>query len=108
MGPFDNQVTDKNEFIKDIFDQVIVHLRHYEKQKWKSIKREPHNHPMPKNKLCKQAQNRLIELDLDDYDLFFQLKIQGLQRLWGIRDGGVFIILWWDPHHKFYTPRNKR
>lgn len=48
---------------------------------------------------CKDAQARLAELRLDEYDRLFSLRLENTLRLYGIRDGRVFKLLWHDPHH---------
>ncbi|MDP9932536.1 hypothetical protein J2X92_004791 [Variovorax paradoxus] len=57
------------------------------------------NHFVPVAKMPKEAQDRLIELRLDDIDDLFSLRLQNALRLYGIRDGRVLRLIWHDPHH---------
>jgi len=50
--------------------------------------------------IIKDAQKRLEELKLDDVDQLYSLRLNGRERLWGIRSNDKFSILWWDPEHQ--------
>jgi hypothetical protein len=78
-------------------------LRQLELLTWKEIRNQPHNHPMPFERICAEAQKRLEALDLDDaVDVLYQLHVGKTERLWGIRNGREFLALWWDPDHTVY------
>jgi hypothetical protein len=49
--------------------------------------------------LCKTARDRLEDLRLEDIDELVSLRLGGAERVWGIRDGNVMLLLWWDPEH---------
>ena len=107
-GPFrENHFLDDDPFMR-FFDIVYEKLLDYESKTWAQIKSEPHNHPMPFNKIEPQAKKRIDELELNDFSHLDQLKIQGLQRVWGIRIYNTLNILWWDPEHKVYKTRGRR
>ena len=74
---------------------------------WNELTKPRSNHPMPVDKICKEAQRRLEQIHLDDYETLYQLQIEGIERLWGIRDENVLNILWWDPEHKVYPVEKK-
>ena len=57
------------------------------------------SHFIPVAHLIKEAQKRAEELKIDDYE-FFSLRLDAKKRLWGIIDGGVFQIIWYDPNHE--------
>lgn len=57
--------------------------------------------------MISEAQTRLEELKLDDEEELFRFRLDGTARVWGIREGRVFKILWWDPEHEI-CPSNKR
>lgn len=52
--------------------------------------------------ICRDAQERLTELHLDDMgDAIFRFRLDGTGRLWGFELGsGVFYAVWWDPNHR--------
>jgi hypothetical protein len=49
--------------------------------------------------LCPDAQKRLAEIELDDLDGLWELRVSGERRIWGHRVGHVFYPVWWDPEH---------
>lgn len=57
-------------------------------------------HPVPLEQLCKDAHNRLRELDQDDLDELMSFRLSGAERVWCIRDRNVMRVLWWDPQHE--------
>ena len=48
---------------------------------------------------CQEAYDRLHKLELDDYGGLWELRLGGTQRLWGLRSGHIFYVVWWDPEH---------
>lgn len=54
-----------------------------------------------------KAQKRLKEIDLDDVEQLFSLRIGGKKRIFDWRRGSVFYVLWWDPDHKIFLSRMK-
>jgi hypothetical protein len=67
----------------------------------------PGNKPIPLESLCPAAQTRLTELDLDVYDRLWELRLGGEERIWGLLDGHVFYLLWWDPDHEVCPSKKK-
>ena len=57
------------------------------------------NHRVSVGKLCKDARDRLKELKLDDIEELLSLRLTGIQRIWGILEHNIVILLWWDPDH---------
>lgn len=49
--------------------------------------------------MCARAQQRLRDIELDDYDRLWELRLSGKQRIWGFRREHVFYPVWWDPDH---------
>lgn len=62
---------------------------------------------IPIGNLCREAQERLQELGLDDREVIVELRLTGTQRLWALREGSMLYVLWWDLHHKV-CPSTKR
>ena len=92
---------------KDYFwDYLLNKLKNYESQTVGEFIIPKHNHKIEKCRLCKEAQKRLIEIELDDCDELYSVHVTGIKRLWGILEGSYFKILWWDPHHEI-CPSNK-
>jgi hypothetical protein len=65
------------------------------------------NKLIPIGNLCAEAQRRLEELELDDHDGLWELRLSGKPRLWGLRSGHVFYPLWWDPKHTVCPSKKK-
>lgn len=84
--------------------EVRVKLGHFESRTWGEIIRHSNgdNHFMSVQKICNEAQERLRALRLDDTDALFSLRLSAQERVWGILDNGVFLVLWWDPFHQVY------
>lgn len=67
----------------------------------------PMNHAHPIGELAKPARRRLEELYEDSEEYLFRFRLGGAQRLWGIRSGDTFRVLWWDPDHQVYPVGKK-
>ncbi len=57
------------------------------------------NKRVPAKSICPKAQARLGEIQADDLDELWELRLTGKKRVWGTRTGHIFQVLWWDPHH---------
>jgi hypothetical protein len=83
----------------------IVHskLAEFERLTWREIlSPDTGNHQMPTDRICKEAQERLRELKLDEVDSLISLRLKRRVRVWGLMDRGVLNLLWWDPEHGVY------
>jgi hypothetical protein len=92
----------------DKLHEIRNKLGGFEGQTWCDIisKSQNNHHFMPVTKICVDAQNRLNALHLEDTDALFSLRLSGAERIWGILDNGVLLVLWWDPFHSVYpVPR---
>ena len=65
-----------------------------------------HSHPVAVSRVCQKAQNRLESLGIGDETLF-QIKLDHLARLWGVKEENIFHIIWLDRSHTVY-PTNHR
>jgi hypothetical protein len=84
-----------------IWDELLPKLSSYETMTWNDIYRnKKRDHSVEVWKLIKEARDRLAELKLDETEELFRFRLSGTGRLWGIRNGRVFILLWWDPDHE--------
>jgi len=91
---------------QDFHELLTVHLAAYERMTWGDIKRAAggrtagtNSHSLEVDGFCRPAQNRLVELNLDDCDELFSLRITSRLRLYGLQDGRVLRLLWHDPYH---------
>lgn len=91
--------------------KIMEFLAAAEKRTWKEIRhdmaggrrRRGEKHKfIPLSSLCKDAQDRLVALELDDQDQLFRFRLSGMERLWGVLlpDDHMFYLLWWDGEHK--------
>jgi hypothetical protein len=89
---------------KDKLHEIRHKLGGFEGQTWGDIITRSRNnhHFMAVTKICGDAQARLNALHLDDTDALFSLRLSGAERVWGILDNGVLLVLWWDPFHLVY------
>lgn len=49
--------------------------------------------------LCKEAKDRLSDLQLDDLDELYSIRITGKTRVFCIHREDVLSVLWYDPEH---------
>ena len=67
---------------------------------WRQIRtRDDKNHPIEPDTITPDACDRLTAYKRDDYDELWRLRFNKRERLWGLRIGPVFYVLWWDPQH---------
>jgi hypothetical protein len=81
-------------------------LASFEGMTWAQIKQScggkrtgTNHHSLALSEICNRAYRRLEELKLEDSDTVFSLRLMSVVRLYGIRDGRVFRLLWYDCHH---------
>ena len=86
--------------------ELLQRLRSYESMTWGEIE-GAESHFVERDQCCKEARDRLVELRQDDVDTLFSFRISGRKRVWGIRDGRVLRLLWWDPEHRVSPSRKK-
>ncbi len=95
----------------DKFDSLILQdllQKVFDSQKltWQ-ILRDNGSHLVQVDSLCAKAQKRLLELRKDDCDELFSLRFTGCKRIWGIKDGNILWLLWWDPDHEVCPSQKK-
>lgn len=52
--------------------------------------------------LVQEAQDRWIEIGLEEYDTAFRFRFANTIRAWGIKLQGHFYLVWWERYHKIY------
>lgn len=60
------------------------------------------NHEIPVEQLGSEAQYRLLELGIDEYDAVLSLGVTSAERVWGLKAPHGVYLLWWDPQHSVY------
>jgi len=91
-----------HEVDKTTLEYIHSKLIAFESMTWSQIlidaKKRHHN--VKTVDLCKEAQERLEALRLDDIDRVVSLALSGTERIWGVFSQGVLNLLWWDPNHQ--------
>ncbi|MCV6586722.1 MAG: hypothetical protein OIF47_14415 [Marinibacterium sp.] len=57
-------------------------------------------HFIPTDRLSKDAQTRLSDIELDDLDSLYSIRLTGTCRVFCVHRPQYMRILWFDPHHK--------
>lgn len=92
-------------------EDILCELKAYEGMQWQDImsasggKRKGHgsnSHYISISDIKKEAQDRLVALNLDDQDTIFSLRIGGQKRIWGLLRSRVLEIIWYDEKHEIY------
>ena len=86
--------------------EIRTKLAQFESMTWLEIEGSK-SHFIEVTSLDKKAQKRLEEIKQDDIEQLFSLRLSGKQRIWGIRLGPIFKILWWDPEHEICKSNKK-
>lgn len=60
------------------------------------------HHEQGVGSLLDEAQNRWLELGLEEFDTAFRFRLGGKRRFWGFRVQGHFFGVWWDREHSLY------
>jgi hypothetical protein len=87
--------------MQKFFDKCLKHLQHYEDKTWMQIKEEQHCHPVPLTDITAKAQTR-INNKYGGLDNLWQVKTEGRCRLFGLKDGQIFYLIWHDENHTVY------
>jgi hypothetical protein len=81
-----------------VFD-LIGKLQEYESMHWADVEGPTGSHFVPVENFSPDAQRRLEEINQNDVESLFSLRMKGKERLWGLRDRAVLRLIWWDPDH---------
>lgn len=95
--------------------KILQKLKNYESNKWTEIANPTsgrssgtRNHHVVVSNLIKSAKKRLRELDLDDLDQLYSLRLEGKVRLYGVVHGHVFKIIWYDTNHEICPSKPRK
>ena len=102
-GKWNWQAVKKPRFL----DIVIQRLKAFECMSWQEIIGTG-SHLIEIDKIIPEARKRLEDLNQEDVDVLMSLRLSGKKRIWGIRDGSVLKVLWWDPNHEICPSVKKR
>lgn len=99
---FDFTAWDGESESESSFREIARRLKETESRSWNEIRRnERRDHYVEVSKLSGEAKKRLSTLGVLD-DSLFRFRFTGKHRLWGLRQGDYFFVLWWDPEHMVY------
>lgn len=94
-----------------VWKDLIGTLAELSEKTWSDIEsertgghnRHRKNHSMEVASLPKPAQNRIsVHFGDEAPDTLFRFRLSGRKRLWGVRDGAIFHLLWYDEEHRVY------
>ena len=98
---FDSRTWHDDQYSPGPFNDIAGHMKSYERMTWAQIRNSGgRDHAIPFGSLAAEAQQQLKVLKLDDFEEIWRLRFTGPKRIWGVRIGRVFNILWWDLQHK--------
>lgn len=89
-----------------ILKEVIPRLKLLEQSNWAEVQ-STGSHAIEIENLIQAAQNRIKELYDDQCDSVYSLRIQGKERVFGVKDMAILRILWWDPEHEVCPSKKK-
>jgi hypothetical protein len=78
-------------------DELLARLTEFEQMNTASL--GDRRHAPSIERLCKDARDRLRDIQRDDLDRLFSWRVGGTGRIWCAEYGGIMCVLWWDPDH---------
>lgn len=99
-GPFGWSKIEHETLLKDIFPK----LQNFESQTWGEIETQSNgrHHLVETSGMADEAKGRLEDTEFSGQENLFSLRVEGGCRLWGVRTGAVFQVLWYDPEHRVW------
>ena len=83
---------------QDVVSFISEHIRSFESMTWNELPQKQH-HSIEVSKLNTCARQRLEKINQNDVDEIFSLRLQGQFRIYGIREGSILKVLWFDRSH---------
>jgi hypothetical protein len=91
------------------FVEIFNKLDNYRTWKWREIEQRNHTSngfmQIKELHVHKMLEKHFASLKIDD-DVVYKIEIKGRHRVWGIRHGSVFYLIWNDEEHRFYKHRD--
>ncbi len=87
--------------------KIINRLHDYEGMSWGELLKGSHNHAMDIAKINTKAKARLQKTKFPGAGVLHQLNFGKKERIWGVREGAIFHVLWWDQDHTVYKTQRK-
>lgn len=87
--------------------EVRGKLCNYENKTMGQLMSAGGNHGVETSQICKEARQRLLDIQKDDLEKLWSLHLTNTERVWGVAKGSVFSLLWWDPNHTVYPVAKK-
>lgn len=101
-----NEALILHQFSQSIDRSLLDSLKARESTTWGELltqsggrRKGTNSHNIPMNNMIKEAQERATEIGLVE-DGLLSLRLDGTHRVFGIMDGGVLNIVWFDREHK--------
>lgn len=95
-----------NKFDPRQMQEVLQKIFESQKLTWQDL-RNNGSHFVDRTDLCSEAQKRLIQIQKEDLDQLFSLRLTGRKRIWRIKEHNILWLLWWDPNHEV-CPSHKK
>ena len=83
------------------YPKVLARLQEFEGMTRTQLSKSLNYYPTTSG-LCQMAKKRLSEINLEGVDALWAFRVSKRQRLWCIRRGDIYALLWWDPEHQVY------
>jgi hypothetical protein len=94
---------------RDDMKQVIAHFKSLESMTWSDIlvASRKHNHHCDVARMSRNAQACIEEDWQGGVDDVLTIRLTNKKRVWGILEGAIVYLLWWDPEHDVYPSLKK-
>lgn len=98
-----------NSILKNWKNEIFPKIKNFETMMWKEILnaagakskgRGNNNHDIDFDKLSEEAQKRFRKINNYTPDSLFSLRLDNTGRLFGIRDGRILNLVWYDKDHE--------
>lgn len=95
---------------------LLEKLLAYSTMTWQEIQQATHDKGKSKNHLIRNAQEEIskeawqrievMHLE-DDSDSLYSFALTNIERVWGLKIGNEFHVLWYDPKHEVFPSKRK-
>ena len=92
--------------INEFFEILKKALQKYEDMSWEDVLRRRSCHPLPVHEATRTARERFRAI-CPDVDTLHQVDFSELGRVWGVKKGQYFQLVWYDPYHTVCPTRRR-